>query len=192
MSKSAKVIPLQGQALVLRIELLGITPTIYRTVVVPANITLPKLHVTILRTMGWQGGHLHEFMIDGLHYGQPGPGFPEPDLKPEQRVRLDKALGLGMAFGYIYDYGDNWQHGITVLGRIDLRGRMTYPQCLEGANACPPEDVGGVPGYEDFVAAMADPTHPEHDHLRQWYGEPYDPTAFDLQEVQQRLAEIRL
>jgi len=192
MSKRAKVIPLQAQALVLRIELLGITPTIYRTIVVPASITLPKLHVTILRAMGWQGGHLHEFMIDGLHYGQPDPDFPEPDLKPEQRVRLDKALGLEMAFGYIYDYGDNWQHGITVLGRIDLRGRMTYPQCLEGANACPPEDVGGVPGYEDFVAAMADPTHPEHDHLRQWYGQPYDPTAFDLHDAQERLAEIKL
>src|SRR3546814_16600725 len=74
-------------------ELRDSVPLIHRTILVPANITLRKLHVTLLWAMGWQGGHLHEFIINGTHYGEPDPDYPEHDLKNEQRVRLEKALG---------------------------------------------------------------------------------------------------
>lgn len=188
----SKVIALQGQAMVLRIELRYVEPAVHRTVVVPSRITLPKLHVTIQQAMGWLGGHLHEFIIDDTHYGEPDPDYPEPDLKNEQRVRLDKALGLRRQFDYIYDYGDNWAHRIRLLEALPFSGPLDSPWCLDGANACPPEDVGGEPGYMEFLQAMANPDHPEHESMMQWHGEPFNPAAFDLQEVNERLMRIRI
>ncbi|NYT66901.1 plasmid pRiA4b ORF-3 family protein [Alcaligenaceae bacterium] len=187
-----KVIALQGHALVLRIELRHVHPTIHRTVVVPSRITLPKLHVTIQYAMGWLGGHLHEFIINDTHYGRPDPDYPEPDLKDEKRVRLDKALGSRREFDYIYDYGDDWDHRLRLIDVMPFSGPLDSPWCLDGANACPPEDVGGQPGYMDFLQAISDPGHPDHTHILQWYGGPFDPNAFDLQEVNQRLMEIRI
>lgn len=181
-----------GQAMVLRVELRDSDPLIYRTLLVPANITLRKLHITLLWGMGWAGGHLHEFIINDTHYGEPDPDYPEPDLKNEQRVRLDKALDTKRTFDYIYDYGDAWWHRVKLIERTPFLGPLDSPWCLDGANACPPEDVGGIPGYEDFREIMADPAHPRHDDLMQWYGGPFDPVAFDLGEVNQRLMEIRL
>jgi hypothetical protein len=189
---SAKVIALQGVALVLRIELCRIQPVIYRSIVVPGRITLPKLHVTILRVMGWQGGHLHEFIINGVRYGEPDPDLPEPDLKNEKRVRLDKALGVSKECEYVYDFGDNWEHRISLIEVATFKGPLDSPWCLDGANACPPEDVGGEPGYMHFLHAVSDPTHPEHHDLLRWHGAAFDPTAFDLQEVNQRLMDIRI
>src|SRR5690554_5809398 len=104
----SKVVALQGQALVLRNELRYVEPTIHRTIVVPSRITLSKLHVTIQQAMGWLGGHLHEFIINHAHYGIPDPDYRETDLQSQNRVRLDKALGVGGQFEYFYDYGDNW------------------------------------------------------------------------------------
>jgi len=189
---SRRITPLSGEAWVLRIELRDSTPLIHRTILVPANITLRKLHVTLLWAMGWYGGHLHEFIINDTHYGEPDPDYPEPDLKNEQRVRLEKALGGARTFDYIYDYGDAWWHHVTLLERTRFEGPLDSPWCLDGANACPPEDVGGIPGYEDFVQIMADPSHPEHENMTQWHGGPFDAAAFDLNEVNQRLMEIQL
>ena len=187
-----KASPSSGQALVLRIELRDSQPLIHRTILVPAAIPLRKLHVTLLRAMGWQGGHLHEFIINDTHYGELDPEYPEPDLKSEQRVRLDKALGNAPGFDYIYDYGDAWWHHVTILDRTRFEGPLDSPWCLGGANACPPEDVGGIPGYEDFVEIIANPSHPEYEHMMLWYGQPFDPTEFDVNEVNQRLMEIQI
>lgn len=188
----SKVLALQGQAFVLRIELGYVQPTIHRTIVVPSRITLPKLHITIQQAMGWLGGHLHEFIINHVHYGVPDPDYPETDLQSQNRVRLDKALGSSGQFEYLYDYGDYWLHQIQVLEVMPFEGPLDSPWCLDGANACPPEDVGGEPGYMDFLQAMADSDHPDHSDLKQWYGDPFDPAAFDLQEVNERLMQIRL
>lgn len=188
----SKVVALQGQALVLRIELRYVEPTIYRTIVVPSRITLPKLHVTILQAMGWLGGHLHEFIINHTHYGVPDPDYPDTDVQNQNRIRLDKTLGLSGQFEYLYDYGDYWLHQILVLDVIHVEGPLNSPWCLDGANACPPEDVGGEPGYTEFLQAMSDSDHPDHSDATQWYGGPFDPTAFDLQEVNERLMQIRL
>jgi len=187
-----KVTPLHGYAMVLRIELCDSKPQIYRIIVVPANITLRKLHVTLLRAMGWEGGHLHEFIINHTHYGEPHPDFFEPDVKNEQRVRLDKALGGVATFDYVYDFGDAWWHKIKLLELAELDGPLKSPWCLDGAYACPPEDVGGIPGYEEFLEVMADASHPEHADMKQWCGGTFDPAHFDLDEVNERLSEIQL
>ena len=95
------------------------------------------------------------------------------------------------SFTYIYDYGDNWQHRIKVEKALVPDPDMHRPLCLDGQYACPPEDVGGVPGYADFLEAITDPTHVEHEHFLEWSGGSFDLAAFDLLLANQRLSEVK-
>lgn len=177
----------------LRIELRGVKPLVWRRILVPETVTLAKLHVILLRTMGWDGGHLHEFEIAHQRYGIPDPEWPESEpLLDERRVRLKPLIEAGVRkFTYLYDFGDDWEHTVKVED-VALPEPGARPiECTAGANACPPEDVGGEPGYENFLAAIADPAHEEHADMKRWIGRPFDPAAFALAEVNERLAEIK-
>lgn len=177
----------------LRIDLQGFKPLIWRRLLVPGSIKLLQLHVAILRTMGWQGGHLHEFVIGETNYGEPDPYFTDgPPLISDEHVTLQKSLGALKIFRYIYDFGDDWEHKIKVEKILPQGPQLHLPLCLAGANACPPEDVGGPPGYFEFLQAINDPTHEEHAELLNWIGGSFDPTAFDLAEINERLAEFKL
>lgn len=92
---------------------------------------------------------------------------------------------------YVYDFGDHWKHRIKVekvLPPLDMK----LPLCIAGANATPPDDCGGVGGYLEFAQAMADPTHPEHKHMKSWIGrDSWDPGAFDIDHINSWLAEIK-
>jgi hypothetical protein len=176
----------------LRIELADIKPVIWRRVVVPETITLTKLHRVIQAVMGWMDCHLHEFEIAGERYGIPDPDDPfGPPVLSEARAKLGVSLQGMKSFRYVYDFGDNWEHKIKV-EKIMPPHSWPAPTCLGGANACPPEDVGGPYSYPEFVKAIADPPHPEHNDLLQWHGGPFDPTAFDLATIERRLASIKL
>ena len=176
----------------LHIELKYLKPAVWRRVLVPASIKLPKLHVVLLWAMGWDGGHLHEFVFGDDNYGMPDPDFPsDPPMLNEARVSLGRALGALKSFTYIYDYGDNWQHRVKVEKVLPPDPELRSPICLGGRNACPPEDVGGVPGYIEFLDAIIDPAHDEHRMLLDWCGGGFDPAAFDLQGVNERLFEIK-
>ena len=109
-------------------------------------------------------------------------------------MTLNKALGGGVVFTWIYDFGDHWTHKIHVERVNDMPAelKLRSPMCLAGSGACPPEDVGGAPGYAEFLRAIADPEHPQHDDMTEWIEGPFDPEAFNVQEVQDRLYEIRL
>ncbi|MCC7325341.1 MAG: plasmid pRiA4b ORF-3 family protein [Burkholderiales bacterium] len=177
----------------LRIELLDVTPVIWRRVLVPGSIKLHRLHGVLLWTMGWAGGHLHEFVIGYDHYGAPDPYFNEPPrLQPDNRFTLTAALGARKWFIYLYDYGDGWEHRVTVEQILPPDPTLKLPQCLDGANACPPEDVGGPPGYEDFLEAIRDPNHEEHDAMLEWCGGAFDPTAFDAAAVNESLRRFKI
>ena len=177
----------------LRIELLDLEPAIWRQVLVPASIRLHKLHVVLLWTMGWAGGHLHEFIIGHDHYGEPDPHYDTPPLiQRDDRATLGAALGGRKAFTYLYDYGDGWEHRVTVEKILPPDPAMKSPQCLNGANACPPEDVGGPPGYVEFLQAISDPKHDEHEDQLEWCGGSFDPTAFRLEDINDRLGQIKL
>lgn len=178
--------------LLLHIELKWITPTIWRRFVVPENITLGKLHLVIQIVMGWSDSHLHEFEIAGEKYGIPDSDGWGPPVNPEARKTLVKALFGKKTFDYLYDFGDSWDHRIKVEKRLPAITAPQLPYCIEGANACPPEDVGGVPGYEDFLEVMADPKHPEHDDMVGWYGEIFEPAAFDCERVNQWFKRIKV
>lgn len=164
----------------LRIELAWIKPKIWRRIVVPESITLSNLHHVLQIAFSWRDYHLHEFDFGGERFGIPVPEFDWEPVRSEKRVQLKMALGGMLSFKYIYDFGDHWEHRIKVekklLGDPELSHHVL---CLGGANAAPPEDVGGAPGYSDFVFAIADPNHPEHQQMLDWYGESFDPLHFD-------------
>jgi hypothetical protein len=180
----------------LRIELEQSQPLIWRTVAVPDNITLVKLHSVIQAAMGWWGGHLHEFVIDHCHYGHRFDEDPFMDIGPElideRRKKLLKVLGRKRQFEYLYDFGDSWWHKIRVEGVLPLMTPRPQALCLAGEMACPPEDVGGLGGYFEFLEAVANPLHEEHDAIVEWCGGKFDPAHFDVTETNLRLQHIKL
>jgi hypothetical protein len=136
----------------LRIELQYIEPRIWRTILVPDTLTLAKLDRVVQAAMGWTNSHMHDWAIEERRYGQPDPEWGR-DMLDERKFTLGKVLDKGVEeFDYHYDFGDGWRHRIAVDKRLTPQHEYnTWPMCLAGANACPPEDVGGPPGYMEFV-----------------------------------------
>lgn len=165
----------------LKVTIVGIKPPVWRRVVVPSRSTLAALHDVVQAAFGWWGYHLHEFEIDGVRYGSDdGEDWDPPE--DERRARLDKLTPVGSSFTYTYDFGDNWRHKITVEKVTPADPSMAYPICSAGRRARPPEDCGGVPGYENVLAVLADPADEEHASIREWVGGGFDPEAFDPSE----------
>ena len=182
-----------GATLQLHIELRGTKPKVWRRVLVPETITLVKLHAVIQAVFGWSGGHLHEFNVGDERFGTPDPEYDEPgSVRSERTTRLANALGSARTMNYVYDFGDNWHHRIKVERTLIPDPQLKLPLCVAGANATPPDDCGGVYGYYDFVAAVSDPTHPEHAGMIEWIGMPWDPAAFDIDNANSWLKEMKL
>lgn len=178
----------------LRIELAEVRPKVWRRVLVPETITLARLHAVIQAAFGWHDAHLHEFIgADGQRYGERDPMYDAPGEVASERTRLTTALAGGRALRYIYDFGDNWDHRIKLEKTREPDPLMKLPCCTDGAAATPPEDCGSVPGYQDFIAAMADPAHEDHADMVDWIGrDSWDPNAFDIAEANARLAYVKI
>jgi len=145
--------------------------------------------VALQAAMGWQDYHLHAFRIGGVEYGVPNPDY-EPmgvPLKDDRRATLRSLVNVGDLLVYEYDFGDGWEHDILVEAVLAPRPRTLYPRVVDGARACPPEDVGGIPGYEEFVKALRDPRHKAHDSMLEWAGGSFDPEAFDVDAANREL-----
>lgn len=174
----------------LKISLLYIEPPIWRRVLVSGEATLLHLHRVIQIAMGWTNSHLHQFIVKDKHYSIPSPD----DLLPVEDERNYKVSQIapkkGSKFIYEYDFGDGWQHEIVVERVSSVDAGLKCPVCLAGERACPPEDVGGPWGYQDFVEAMKNPKHKEHRHYKEWWGGKFDPEAFDLLETNVWLQQI--
>jgi len=178
----------------LRIELQHIEPRIWRTIHVPGTLTLAKLDRVVQAAMGWTNSHLHDWRIEGKRYGQPDPEWDnEGEMLDERKFTLGDVLGDGTdEFGYEYDFGDGWEHRVVIEKRLPPQPEYnTWPMCIAGANACPPEDVGGPPGYMDFVHAMHDPKQEEHLQMWQWNGGPFDPSAFSVNDANRAIRRLR-
>ena len=172
----------------IKVALDGSKPPIWRRLLVPSDLTLGDLHRVIQVAMGWTDSHLHQFTIAGRSYGVPHPDDMEEILDEEDHRLAGLRPAEKFKFRYEYDFGDSWVHTILVEKILEGKPGQPYPFCLKGKGACPPEDCGGIWGYRDFIAAMADPEHPEHVHYRDWYNADFDPEAFDLAEVNRILA----
>lgn len=173
----------------LRVTLRGVEPPIWRRVDVPAGMTLRQLHEVVQDVMGWTRSHLHEFEIGSRRFGAVDDDAPV-ELLDDRDVTIDEALQAGEAL-YLYDFGDEWSHDIVVEDRFDAPGDAAA-RCVAGERACPPEDVGGARGYEQFLEAIADPDHEQHDELVEWWGGPFDPEHFDLAAAQPRRRSQRV
>ena len=169
-------------------------PSIWRRFHVPSSLTLAQLHDALQVIMGWTDSHLHRFIINGQEFGRPDheERFADDDpLRDERRIRLAKLFPIvPAAFLYEYDYGDSWLHVIVVESIYPVSPGVHYPTCVEGKRSCPPEDVGGIDGYEELLAVMADPRHEEHESIRTWAGEDFDPESFDVEAVNQALRHL--
>jgi hypothetical protein len=164
-------------------------PPIWRRILVPGNFTLYNLHEILQLVMGWENYHLHMFTIDDQIYGDPEDDeYGDLGTKDETHYRLDQLdLRERSKFSYEYDFGDSWDHTILVEKILAAEKGVRYPICLKGKHACPPEDVGGVWGYQNFLEAIADPEHEEYEEYLVWIGGEFDPEAFDQDEVNQAL-----
>lgn len=181
---------------ILRIELDDIEPLIWRRVAVRTSTSLNGLHRIIQAAMGWLDYHLWEFDVDGVVYGVPDPDFDwGREIKPATRIKVGALVDRGVeAFGYTYDMGDNWRHQVIIEGVEMAEDGALYPAFLGGARRCPPEDCGSVPGYYEFLDAIAAPDIGKGSCKKRealtWYGGPYDPDDIDEEQVRITLKRI--
>jgi hypothetical protein len=167
-------------------------PPIWRRILVPGNTTLLKLHDILQIVMGWEDYHLHMFTIEGSIYGDPAADeYGDLGTIDEARCKLNQVIYReGQRLSYEYDFGDSWDHTLLVEKILLPQEGIRYPLCLKGKRACPPEDVGGVWGYENFLEAIRNPDHDEHEEYLTWVGGEFDPEAFDLEDVNTRLRSM--
>jgi len=175
----------------LKITLKYSRPPIWRRVQVSDNVTLAKLHRVIQEAMGWLDGHLHRFIVGETYYGVPDPDDLS-EIKNEKNIRLGRIVTRPkQKLLYEYDFGDGWEHQIVVEKILTPEPGVRYPLSLDGARVCPPEDCGGISGYADFLEAIRDPKHDQHDEMLEWIGGAFDPEEFDLETVNDCLRRLR-
>jgi hypothetical protein len=176
----------------LRIELNGVQPLVWRELLVPGGVKLATLHAMFQAVLGWGDAHLHAFQIGESSYGTQDEEEDYPDDEmDEEWVTVLHAVGDHREFTYTYDFGDGWDHRVVVEELLPQRAALKFAVCLAGANACPPDDVGGPSGYTFFLAAMADTDHERHAYSFEWIGGPFDPTEFNLGAANIALQKLR-
>jgi len=174
----------------LRVQLKGVAPVVWRRLLVPGGVRLDKLHLMLQAAMGWTNSHLHCFRLGDLTYGTQFDDNPLDELD-ETAVNVFQVLKDQRRFVYEYDFGDSWEHDVVVEDRSSLHLGLKFAVCVDGQNACPPEDCGGVSGYRAMLQALDDPADEEHDSYLAWLGEPFDSAHFDLAEANAALQRVR-
>jgi len=177
----------------LKITLIGIEPPIWRVIQVPSAIKLCCLHSALQVVMGWKDSHLHQFEKDGKKWGIVQLYDDQNlDVIDEDGVKIgDLMKSEGESMIYVYDFGDNWRHKVVLEQIIPVTDALKTPICLDGARRCPPEDVGGVSGYERFLEVIFDPTHQDYEDLVVWAGGPFQAEEFDVKAVNKTLSRMR-
>lgn len=172
-----------------KITLKGTKPPMWRRIQVPETYTFWDLHVAIQNAMGWEDYHLHEFeMIDlstgfERNIGIPDEYFDSEVLQGWKQKIADYFSMENPKADYTYDFGDDWEHNIQLEKILPREKGVNYPICIKGKRACPPEDCGGVWGYEELLEAIKDPKHKEHEEMLEWVSDEFDPEYFDIEEV---------
>ena len=179
----------------LKITLLEIDPPIWRRIQVPSTVPLCCLHDAIQAVMGWTDSHLHQFEKDGKYWGDSRNREFESDAEmiDEGKGSVGKMLlAEGDSLIYVYDFGDDWRHQV-VLEKIIPSAAATPTQslCVAGERRCPPEDVGGPFGYDEFLDVIFQPGHHEFSHFRGWAGGEFHAEEFDLKAVNKLLGRMK-
>lgn len=179
----------------LTVTLRDVNPQVSRTIEVPSTIKMSVLAAVLEGAMGWHGGHLHAFHSGDVTYEIPNDEIVAFGKTIDERsVRLAQVLPFtDSTMRWDYDFGDGWEHDVIVEAIETRQTDVTYPVCVAGVRACPPDDCGGAWGYTDVLAALADPEHPEHADVVGWLLPGFDPNAFDADVATERMrtAELR-
>jgi len=171
-------------------------PPVWRRVTVPANFSFEQFHLVIQRAFGWMNCHLYQFSEKGydsdVFIGKPSDDDWH-EVKNSSKIKLSKVFtSKGQTYTYIYDFGDDWKHKITLEKMEDIQAAQA--DCIAGKGACPPEDCGGAWGYEEFKETIKDPTHPEYEDMREWMGmtegEQWDAEAFDIEKAKLSVSKV--
>jgi Plasmid pRiA4b ORF-3-like protein len=172
----------------LKVELKDVAPTVWRRIVLPGHWHLGFVHTALQRAMGWQDSHLHEFEVDGVPYGEPEPDS-DSETRAETTARLLEVLPTAEAQMFCsYDFGDGWRHQILV---ETIGEPVSTAPCLARGAGLPTGGLGWPWGYDDMLAAVRDPQHPDRGTFLEWLGDDFDPEAFDVTAVYESLALIR-
>ena len=177
----------------IRISLQETSPEIWRRLDVPLSTSLLALHDIIQIAMGWTDSHLFMFQVGDRDYGVPYPDHYQggPKVHHAKSTRLKTLVSRGIdRFVYEYDFGDYWLHDILIEECGDGLPDRDYPFFISGEGRCPPEDVGGVSGFEEFLEAVGKPRHPEHKRMIEWYGKPYDPADIDERRIRRLIEDM--
>lgn len=175
----------------IKIKLLGVSkPPVWRRLQLPADTRLDHLHDIITAAFGWQDYHMHVFTSGPEEFGLPDPELGHTD---ERRVSIGQLIGgVGDQLRYTYDFGDDWEHEITVEDLLDADPDIHYPVLVAAKGACPPEDSGGPWGYADLKAILADPSHERHQEMLDWLGldntSAFDPNTVTLDQLEEEVA----
>ncbi|MBV8772236.1 MAG: plasmid pRiA4b ORF-3 family protein [Deltaproteobacteria bacterium] len=177
--------PKAAEVIRLKVILRAIRPPIWRRLEVPSRASLRELHHAIQAAMGWGDQHLYAFEVDGRQYGDPAR---VDDVTDDTQLTVLGIMRSGVKrFNYIYDFGDTWEHQISIEGKRAAIGGRRYPTCVAGKRNCPPEDCGGIWGYRDFLAALANPSDPKAEDWSDWMEGDFDPEEFSIERVNARI-----
>lgn len=184
--------------LVVHVRLEEVFPVVWRRLEIRAGGTFWHLHCAIQDAMPWEDRHLHEFRFpqgDAVtSIGLPHLDCPENEtvLAGWETLLTDWFAAPPARCSYIYDFGDDWVHTVTLEAHRPAERGGRYPRCTAGERSCPPEDVGGPRGYAEFLKAMANRRHPEHVSFRRWIGRAWDPAEFRPEAVRFSRPSARL
>ena len=186
--------PPKKQVYQFKVTLKDVKPPIWRRIQVPSTYSFWDLHIAIQDAMGWLDCHLHEFRVKDvsgqmLSFGIPDEDFGDDDILPGWKHKISKYLSLVRpTFEYVYDFGDDWRHKVELEAVLPAEPKATYPCCIKGKRACPPEDCGGPWGYEELLQVLGDPAHAGYEDMKAWVDsmkeETFDPEAFDPSSVE--------
>lgn len=181
----------------LQVLLNGTQPSIWRRLQVPGTANLGWFHAVLQVAIGWTNSHLHQFICGEHVYSDPSTDLEQyegdPPVLDETQVTLAEVLGdPHQGLIYDYDFGDSWEHIVTVEKILPPDpSTSAIAVCLAGSRACPPEDCGGIGGYEQLLKALKNKKHPEHKSMKEWLSRPFDPESFDLAKTNHWLRKLK-
>jgi Plasmid pRiA4b ORF-3-like protein len=175
----------------LKVTLDAVEPAVTRKIEVPSNIRLDRLHETLQAALGWTNSHLWELRADETGWGIPDPDWPDGPLDASSATLWEVVDDSGvMELIYLYDFGDGWEHTITIVEFDDADPNTKYPVLLEANGRCPPEDVGGPWGYAECLEAIDNPEHDRHEEMIEWWPDNFDPATAPVDDLKTCVADL--
>jgi len=190
MSSRSRVRFGEGRVFQLRVELDGISPTVWRRLMVSARASLHELHLVIERAMGREPDIAYQFDVDGVLYIDAADD-PPPGREADATSLESLALHPGARFLHVAEnLGEPWRHVLTLEQAVPRLVGQRLPACVAGARAAPPDDCAGPRAYRELLDVIADPMHPRAAELSSWLPEDFDPEYADVTSINAALAKV--